>query len=157
MSQNLDGMNLVELLDQLRPMAPPPAISMLPQTLGWLGVLVVLIATTAWGARWGWRRWRDNAYRRAALTELDQLSDNPTDIAILLRRTALSAFPRPSVAALRGAAWLDFLDSSYGGHGFSQGVGQILTTAPYQSKSQANPDLTALARQWLRQHRRPQC
>lgn len=157
MSQHLDGMNLVELLDQLRPMAPPPAISMLPQTVGWLGVLVVLVCTTVWGVRRAWRLWRDNAYRRAALAELDRLLDDPTNIAILLRRTALSAFPRPSVAALRGAAWLDFLDSSYGGHGFSQGVGQVLTTAPYLSKSQANPDLTTLAHQWLRQHRRPQC
>lgn len=157
MSQHLDGMNLIELLDQLRPMAPPPAISMIPQTLAWVGVLVVLFATTAWGARKVWRHWRDNAYRRAALNELNLLSDNPADIAILLRRTALSAFPRPAVAALRGAAWLDFLDSSYGGNGFSQGAGQVLATAPYQAVSPANPDLTALARQWLRQHRRPQC
>ncbi|OUS35667.1 hypothetical protein A9Q94_12290 [Rhodobacterales bacterium 56_14_T64] len=157
MSQHLDGMNLIDLLDQLHPMAPPPAISMVPQTLGWLAVLVVLATTTAWAAHRRWRHWRDNAYRRAALTELDQLSDDPTKIAILLRRTALSAFPRPTVAALRGAAWLDFLDSSYGGHGFSQGADHVLTTAPYRTEPPANPDLTALARQWLRQHRRPQC
>lgn len=157
MSQHLEGMNLVELLDQLRPMVPPPPVSMVPQTIGWLAVLVVLVGATAWGTYAGWRHWRDNAYRRAALAQLDQVSDDPAAIASLLRRAALSAFPRPTVAALRGKDWLLFLDRSYGGSEFSHGIGQVLTTAPYRVAPQGSPDLTALARQWLRQHRRFQC
>ena len=35
MSQHLDGLNLVELLDALAPVPEPSAIAMTPQTVGW--------------------------------------------------------------------------------------------------------------------------
>ena len=41
MSQHLDGLNLVELLDLLEPVPQPMPISMAPQTPGWI-VLAVL-------------------------------------------------------------------------------------------------------------------
>ena len=74
---------------------------------------------------------------------------------MLVRRTALAAFPRESVAPLAGLAWLAFLDRSYGGQGFSEGAGRLLANAPYQ---RAVPDreqlraLAALVRQWIRGH-----
>ena len=98
------------------------------------------------------RHRRANAYRRAALQALDQAGDDPAQIALVLRRTALAAFPRAQVAGLIGADWLRFLDHSFGGTGFANGAGRALTTAPYQG---GEPDrvLTDLARRWITTHR----
>ena len=57
-------------------------------------------------------RWRANAYRRAALRELKSL-EHPAAIAELLRRTALAIAPRPVIAEMTGAAWLDWLAAQF--------------------------------------------
>src|SRR5262245_21209616 len=75
-------------------------------------------------------------------------------LALLVRRTALAAFPRQQVASLAGPAWLAFLDRTYGGQEFSQGPGQILGLAPYEpqrSISDMRP-LIDLVRRWIRTH-----
>ena len=64
--------------------------------------------------------------------------------------------PRLSVrggAGLSGAAWLRFLDRTYGGNEFSHGVGRALALAPYAPHAQ--PDATALTdliRCWIGAH-----
>ena len=52
-------------------------------------------------------------------------------LSLLVRRTALAAFPREQIAPLSGAAWLAFLDRSSGGTEFSRGPGRWLASAPY--------------------------
>lgn len=157
MSQHLDSLNLVELIDELKPMAEPLPVSMIPQTVGWLFVLIALISAFAWASHRLFQHRQNNAYRRYALNELRQLSDDPVAIAGLLRRTALSVYPRSDVASLQGDDWLIFLDRNYGGNGFKTGVGQILTFAPYEQGTKNTPELTVLAKQWLIQHRRSTC
>src|SRR5262249_58175050 len=112
-----------------------------------------------------WRfggNWHANRYRRGALAELDQLLRSPNAgtessdaaMALLVRRTALAAFPRETIAPLVGTAWLAFLDHSYGGHEFSDGVGRALGAAPYP-RAQASEDGTPpseLVRLWIRTH-----
>ncbi|HEX2888434.1 DUF4381 domain-containing protein, partial [Vineibacter terrae] len=114
----------------------PPAVSLWPQT--WLSriviaVLAIGLVVAVW---WLARRWWANRYRRAALAELDALAE-PTAgaLALLVRRTALSAFPRADVAALSGSDWLAFLDRTYGGTGFTQGPGRALAAGPYEPSS----------------------
>lgn len=156
MSVELDGLNLLELLDLLEPVPEPAPIPLTPQTPGWI-VLGVVLAGVLWLAvRHLIRRHRATAYRRAAMAELPACKDDPAQIALVLRRTALAGFPRDQVAGLFGADWLAFLDRSFPGTGFATGPGQALATAPYQNDpsqhAAGDPALTDLARRWIRTH-----
>lgn len=156
-------------LDKLQEISLPEAVAWTPQTPGWyvLGLLVLLgLVRLAVALH---RRRAANRYRRAALAELGAIGSKATgergparaitEIAELLKRTALAAFPRAEVAGLSGAAWLDFLDRSSGSTDFSGGPGRLLADGPYQRSADV-PDadireLLILARRWIRGHRRP--
>ena len=77
------------------------------------------------------------------------------ELSLLVRRTALAAFPRETVAPLAGPAWLAFLDRSYGGQGFSLGAGRLLVSALYQRAPPDSTEVRSLAdlvRKWIRVH-----
>jgi hypothetical protein len=141
----------------------PPEISLWPAT--WparIAAVALLTATVV--ALWQFARHRRaNRYRREALVELSRIGRAPqesrqgllTELTLLVRRTALAAFPRGKVAPLFGPAWLSFLDRSYGGQEFSQGVGSLLVSGPYQQISPTDAEmksLVALVRRWIRRH-----
>lgn len=155
MTEDLSQLTLVELLDLLEPVPEPPAVSLWPQTAGWIWVGLILLACTAWLLRRWILQHRANAYRRAALAQIAAVGDEPAALAEILRRTALSVFPREEVAGLYGEDWLAFLDRTYGGTAFREGPGRILAAAPYAPGPGA-ADLTPLAAEWVRRHRRPQ-
>ena len=152
MSQHLEGKNLVELLDMMEPVPEPPAISLMPQTPGWIVLGIIVVGLAFWAARALQARHRERAYRRAALAELAEIGNDSAKIATLLRRTALAGFPRDQVAGLVGEDWLNFLDQSYGGKGFSGEQGQVFLAAPYR-QSAPDPALGALARDWITLHK----
>ena len=149
------GKNLVELLDMLEPVPAPDRISMWPATQAWIWLGLIVAAAVIWGAWRLYLRWKSNAYRRAALAELAQAGDDPAMIAAILRRVALVAYPRKQVAGLVGQEWLRFLDrtsaTGTAARGFSSDVGALLIKAPYR-KEPANPDLSRLARDWVKSH-----
>jgi Domain of unknown function (DUF4381) len=141
----------------------PREVSLWPQTWEARTAIVLLLAGLIAAV---WRFVHDrrvNRYRREALAELNLMGEaNASDrekkltrLTLLVRRTALAAFPREQVASLAGPAWLSFLDRSYGGQEFSQGIGRLLVSGPYQ---QAQPDeaqlqsLSGLVRRWIRGH-----
>ena len=139
----------------------PPSISLWPET--WTArmtvavAVVVLVVSVAWMLH---QRWLSR-YRREALAELDRIVRAPIEtdqlarkLAVLVRRTALAAFPRQQVAQLTGPAWLDFLDRSYGGTEFSQGVGRSLEVAAYQPPGLRYDQLPLieLIRRWIKVH-----
>jgi len=75
-------------------------------------------------------------------------------ISMLLRRVALSIYPRRQVAALTGTDWLRFLDESLApdgdGNAFSEGVGRVLIEAPYNPHCKVDEEaLISLIRQWI--------
>lgn len=153
MNEEWKGLSLAELIDLLEPVPEPAPISMAPQTIGWvwLGLVVLLLfAFVLWRLA---RHWRQNAYRRAALAELARSSPDSSSLALLVRRTALAAYPRSTVASLFGETWLTFLDKAYGGSGFSNGPGKVLATAPYQSEAVDEP-LRLLVKEWIKKHRK---
>jgi hypothetical protein len=143
----------------------PPPVSLWPQT--WTSrIAIALVLTALVVALWRFvHAWRANRYRREALSELGAIGqrvdvreargEGLAELSMLVRRTALAAFPRETVAPLAGPAWLAFLDQSYGGQGFSQGAGRLLASAPYQ-RAAPDPDqlraLAVLVRQWIRGH-----
>ncbi|PHO04880.1 hypothetical protein CSC82_04980 [Rhodobacteraceae bacterium 4F10] len=151
--EDFEGKNLVELLDMLEPVPEPAAISMWPQTQGWLFLLlgVGLLAL------WGWLKWRDhhraNAYRRAALVALNDAGDDPVRIAEILRRTAVIGFSREAVVGLAGQDWLRFLDRNCAQGGFDSDLGRKMIAAPYKSGATDEvPGLQALAKVWVKSH-----
>lgn len=152
MSETAQTTSLVDLLDQLEPVPAPPPVSMMPQTIGWLALAVIVLALITYGAwRWHLHR-RATAHRRAALALLSQAGDDRATIAEILRRTALVSFPRDQVAGLTGQDWAAFLDQSYGGSGFASKAGQALLSAPY-SGSAKDAAATKLARDWITGHK----
>ncbi len=148
-----DGKNLVELLDMLKPIPEPEPISMFPATEGWIWLGLALLAALGLAGRWGWRKWQANAYRRAALAELDTSRNNPAAVAAILRRAALVAYPRRRVAPLTGPVWTRFLEETCEGADFGGAAGAALAEAPYRGGAAASPELTEQARHWLKKHR----
>jgi hypothetical protein len=150
--------SLAGLLDQLHDIAEPPPVSMFPATWAW-AVLAVLVLVLLAVALVAWlRHRRANAYRRAALAELDALAPalragDPRALAAaetVLRRTALAAFPRTEVATLSGDAWLAFLARTGGDFG---ALGPALAAAPYATPPPFDgARALAAVRHWIVRH-----
>ena len=145
-------------LEGLQEIGLPPAVSYMPQTIGWYVLLAMLVAALGVLA-WRWRRsWVKNRYRREALAELAQL-EQTSDVAALpelMKRVALASSPRESVAALSGDAWLRFLNETGGSQSFSQGAGRLLPAISYgsvQTSEAEKRDLFEVSRQWIKRHR----
>lgn len=154
MAEDLSKLNLVELIDLLDPAPEPAEVSMMPQTVGWVWLGVALLVLIAYLIR-RWRAYRRaNAYRGAALAAVAKAGDDPAKIAEILRRCALSAYPRQQVAGMVGTDWLRFLDQTGGGSAFSGGPGKVIASAPYRP-GQPVDGLSDLAATWIRRHRRP--
>ena len=143
----------------------PREVSLWPQTWGSRLVIAALLVA-AIVALWQFvHHRRANRYRREALAELQRIMRTPPaslapnelvmQLSLLVRRTALAAFPREQVAPLAGSAWLAFLDRTGSETEFSSGVGRWLVRAPY---SRTQPDdgqrslLIDLTRRWIRGH-----
>jgi hypothetical protein len=64
-----------------------------------------------------------NCYRREALALLDTVDGSGIALATLVKRVALSVYPRERVASLAGERWLIFLDETGVTHAFTRGPG----------------------------------
>lgn len=154
MKDEFAGKDLVGLIEMLESVPEPVPVALWPATPGAYLALIFLAAALACGIYRLVRRYRANAYRRAALRQIAGAGSDVVRIAQVIRRAALIAYPRAEVAPLHGEAWLAFLDRSYGGTDFRNGAGRVVAAAPYRGGSGGN-DLAELARQWIRRHRRP--
>jgi hypothetical protein len=150
-------------LDLLNDIVQPEAVGWFPLAPGWyvVGVLAGLgLLLFGWRL---WTRWRRNRYRRLALGELAAIkgSGDPMEFARLpglLKRAALSAWPRQQVAALSGSEWHAFLDGSASTSIFRSGAGSLLDQLSYgagQEVELTGPELEnawSAADLWLRRH-----
>jgi len=149
-------------LAELRDIHLPTAIDAWPPAIGWwlLAVLgIVAVIAIVYGL---WRYWRANRYRREALAQLQQLrqqykhaaSDYLYHYTNLLKRVALTRYPRAQVAGLTGEAWVAFLDATSGSQEFSMGTGQVLIQGQYQTSVAVDIDaLQKLGEHWIKRHR----
>jgi Domain of unknown function (DUF4381) len=118
-------------------------------------VIAVGLAVGAWQLA---RRWYRNRYRRAALAELNRIEGEsdaaniPLALASLIRRTALTAFPRDKVASLTGVEWLAFLDRTADTRAFSEGAGRALEDMAYRPTPAAVRPLVGTVRHWIKAH-----
>jgi hypothetical protein len=146
---------------QLRDIHVPPAPPFWPLAPGWWIVGAIVFALLAWTAVLLWKRERVRRRRRRvidALTVLERTlatersAEGLARISVLLRRLALTRFPRDKVAALSGDAWLRFLDESGGNGRFSDGPGRVLADGPYRRTLASDLDIAALGalvREWV--------
>jgi hypothetical protein len=111
-----------------------------------LAIAAIAVAVRVWWV------WRATAYRRAALHEL-QRAIAVTQIAEILKRTALVAYPRTDIAALSGSAWCQWLGET-GGRPMPDKVAEALTLGVFDSANTANVgELSVFAADWIKHHK----
>lgn len=164
-------MTAATVAGELQELPLPLPVSYAPQTWGWgvlAGIVTLLAAYGVWRA---WRRYRRNRYRREALAALDALSRQlardtsapgareqaVAGLAVVLKRTALAAWPATAVASLQGDAWCAFLNRTRGKFDAAQTQWLAMASyAPAGALSAVAPDvvdrLFIQARQWIRDH-----
>ena len=153
-------------LQNLHDIVMPAPVAWWPPAPGWYLVMVIAagaLLVLLWNA---WRHWRRNRYRGEALRELARIrgggpGGDLRETPILLKRAALSAWPRKGVAGLAGAEWHQFLDESAQTDRFRSGVGELLDRLAYDSAG--DPELSGqeaaavldAAQSWIKRHRAP--
>jgi len=130
--------------------APP---SWMPQTIGWYVLFALLAVALAWWAFRVIRRWRANRYRREALRVLP--ATPASQLSALLKRTALSAWPRQDVAALTGASWLAFLNRTTPKPAFAEPPATVVEDIALHPDPLPSSDEAVLREKtahWIRNH-----
>ena len=153
-------------LQNLHDIVAPAPVAWWPPAPGWYVVLAIAASAMLvllWKA---WRHWRRNRYRGEALRELARIRQAGQGgelrvMPVLLKRAALSAWPREKVAGLVGRDWYLFLDESGDTDRFCSGVGDLLDRLAYASGSeivlseQDSAVVLDAAERWLKRHRVP--
>ena len=143
----------------LKELPLPEPVSLFPATPGWLAVAAVVLALAAWCGLRLWRGWQRQGYRREALRRLRRFESEPAALAelpLVLRGTALVAFPREEVASLRGRAWVEWLNAN--GGSFEPEDSEWLDRLPYAPDGAAGVEPNVAARlveasqNWVRRH-----
>lgn len=166
-------------LSQLHDIHLPKPVSWWPPAIGWWLLLVLLLALIVLGY-WLYRRHQRQQWRRDALAELQRLKQQCSgkelvvELSILLRRVAITRFPREEVAALTGDRWLAFLDHTldvgrgtklplpHAGEGRGEGGknrpsfqknGRALITVPYSNSIDIDDaqQLCTLVEKWIKE------
>ncbi|GAA4652436.1 DUF4381 domain-containing protein [Kistimonas scapharcae] len=158
---------LQQALEALRPNHLPDPVTWWPPAPGWWLAALIVLAGVGISAFLLYRHYARNRYRRAALQEsqniaaaLENGEDSHafvSDLNRLLKRVALSAWPRDTVAALHGNAWLDFLDKTSRSNDFTTGPGQVFGDERFapgvHTLNQTEIDqLQRLVERWIRKH-----
>ena len=145
----------IDLLQDLRDVIPPPEPGFWPPVIGWWLVaifILILIAAIIYYIKLAIVRYS----RHSIVQQIDEIAGlQPpqaiAELSIFMRRVAITRYPRSAVAGLTGQAWLEFLDQSGNTDQFTQGVGRMLTIAPYSANKQFDLDsLREVCREWVK-------
>ena len=155
-----EGLNLPELLDLMHELVIPEPVSRVPEGPGWWIVLAWLLASLVIVAHGLVRHRRRNRYRREAVALLDSIAatadQDPVaaagQVATVLRRAALAAYPRAEVASLIGDAWAAFLCRSASNDPVVEQASARLADAAYRKDADGRL-LIEPARRWIEVHR----
>lgn len=144
-------------LDLLEDIVVPDPVSWWPLAPAWWVLIAVVVGAAACWAFFAYRRWRSNAYRRAALRELETMGDLVVAVPALLKRVALAAWPRSEIAGLSGERWIAFLREASPGS-FDGQSAEALLEVGYRDgdiDTGARTSLLRSAKRWIANHRRP--
>ena len=155
-------------LDRLHDIIVPAPAPWWPPAPGWYWVLGLMVVVLLAALITGLIRWQHNRYRREALAELARQevalqnaklrSPALLSLAELLKRTAVTAFPREDVATLTGPKWFEFLDDTARGSRFRDALGTLLENAIYDPRTVDTLDPQKLhsvveaIRHWIKFH-----
>lgn len=145
-------------LSQLRDIHTPDTVSWWPIADGWLLLFKLIVVLILLGC-FLYRRKQAQSWRKVALAELESIRQQPDSlqqvqaISALLRRVAVTCYPRYKVASLTGEAWLRFLDSGLKEARF-QKQATILVSAPYTRGDVDVQPLFELSEVWIKSVRR---
>ncbi len=145
----------IDPLSELRDVIYPVDPGFWPPAIGWWIVLILVILCLI-GAVYLFRlvylRMTESSFVKEvdALVQL-QPREAVVELSILMRRIAITRFPRNSVAGLSGEDWLQFLDQSGNTNQFTAGPGRALVSAPYSdlTPEDLNP-LFKICRDWAK-------
>ncbi len=154
----------VSPLDQLADIHLPDSVSWWPIAPGWWILLTLLIITLIGCFIWH-RRKQQNYYRviaqqelAAIYTQYQQTQDAAAylhSLSVILRRTAITAYPHTFNASIKGTDWLNWLDAVCPANNekFSGSVGHYLLSSAYQKNPQVDAAaLYQLSEQWIKLH-----
>lgn len=157
MSDSTNSTPTVQSLSDLHDIVLPPPPSWWPLATGWYVLFALLLITLIFFGIRQWVSYRRNAYRREALLLLKKSTSN-SEVATILRRTALTCFPRSEIAQLQGKDWIQWLEA-HAPLSASPSVRESLTCSLYSTttstESAKSPEVYEYARSWVRQHRNP--
>ena len=155
-------------LQNLNDIVLPEAVGWWPLASGWYFLLGFLLIILVWFIYTSIKHRINNRYRRTALHQLQLLAPevNKADkrdsvlrqIPILLKRTALTAYPRRQLASLTGKNWYDFLNSKVGTPPFTESICNSLDNISYSVGSldsvdtEAASELMKACKHWLKHH-----
>ena len=155
-------------LQNLNDIVMPASAGWWPLATGWYVLAVLALFFLCWITYRLVTDWKTNRYRRSALSELEVLSEDIQDpavrgtslrkIPILLKRTALAAYPRNEVANLTGEDWFRFLNSTVKKPSFTESTFNTLNQVSYTTGALNDIDsvsanaLVNACRQWLKYH-----
>lgn len=155
-------------LQNLNDIILPAAVGWWPLAVGWYFLIALMLLVLVWFSYQWLHGWVKNRYRRAALRELQVLEvqihkaeerdANLRQIPILLKRAALSVYPRSQVASLSGEDWFNFLNSTVSNPAFTGSTATTLNTVSYSTSELSAIDAHAAAallyasRKWLQNH-----
>ena len=153
------------LLEKIVETQAPENISWLPQTLGWKILASVALLLLTRKVYTIYRNYKRNAYRREALTWLEQCQQTDNfdlykQLPTLLRKTALSAFKRTEISQLTGSQWERWLDKQCQQTSFVSSCPNVLHQLAYMpiKPNTFNADqyqvLLAQITLWIKHHRR---
>jgi hypothetical protein len=141
-------------LDKLHDFYQPAPPSWWPQTTAWYILFAIIGLLILWLVIREVRKWIANRYRREALRELATLP--PERFSELLKRTALTVWPRERVAPLSGEPWLRFLDTSAPGDLFHSSPADRIEEIAFRAQALSAEDeqtLRETVATWIRRHR----
>lgn len=151
--ENLDPTSLT-LLEDIMALEP---VSWWPLAPAWWALIAIVTLCAVAGSWIGWRRWRTNAYRRAAVRELEALDENACSVPALLKRVALAVWPRTEVASLSGDSWIAFLREASPNSFDNQSAADLLQInyETAELTTERREQLIRSARHWITTHRGP--
>lgn len=139
----------------------PDPVSYFPETAGWLILAVLFGLFLCILFAIFLRRWRQKAYLRQAIRDLQEISDqqlNYSQIPLILRRTALQQYDRDEVASLRGRSFTDWLNNKLKQPVFDPQDSALLSALPYTLSEKNLTDIATLnglvqkSIVWLKKH-----
>jgi hypothetical protein len=145
-------------LENLHDLVMPVPVPWCPPAPGWVIVSAVLVMVLGWWLIRAIQHWQSNSYRREALVLLEKIDGSEAELPTLIKRVALSAYPRKRVASLTGEQWLAFLDQTGHTDVFTMGAGRWLARLAYEPQLTASLSTTELnglrtaVRDWILRH-----